>query len=210
MKSRKCLWIEGLVVRFDRDEERLNRPMRGGSVEERPKEDGMATATLSVNHSNSEHIESAVGKEQRAYTFKIAVSMALYACLFFVLAFCGPYVLPAIMLFSDAPLDGSPSCRKPVAPAERHGVGCHPSVFSWGYPFQPTGDASPCRCARVPGPECQGMGIRKGVASNPVPRGRPVDGPCAASQSRLGVKLGRGSRRSSWNRHALERRSMTR
>jgi hypothetical protein len=64
----------------------------------------MATATLSVNRSDSEHIESAVGKEQRAYTFKIAVSMALYACLFFVLAFCGPYVLPAIMLFSDAPL----------------------------------------------------------------------------------------------------------
>ncbi|HEU0069395.1 MAG TPA: hypothetical protein VFQ26_09090, partial [Nitrospiraceae bacterium] len=30
--------------------------------------------------------------------------MALYACLFFVLAFCGPYVLPAVTLFSDAPL----------------------------------------------------------------------------------------------------------
>jgi methyl-accepting chemotaxis protein len=30
--------------------------------------------------------------------------MALYACLFFVLAFCGPYILPAITLLSDAPL----------------------------------------------------------------------------------------------------------
>jgi methyl-accepting chemotaxis protein len=30
--------------------------------------------------------------------------MALYACLFFVLAFCGPYVLPAITLITDAPL----------------------------------------------------------------------------------------------------------
>ena len=30
--------------------------------------------------------------------------MALYACLFFVLAFYGPYVLPAITLLSDAPL----------------------------------------------------------------------------------------------------------
>jgi HAMP domain-containing protein len=64
----------------------------------------MATAALSVPRSDSEHIAAAVGKEQKAYTFKIAVSMALYACLFFVLAFCGPYVLPAITLFSDAPL----------------------------------------------------------------------------------------------------------
>ena len=64
----------------------------------------MATVALSVPHSNSEHIAAAVREEQRAYTFKIAVSMALYACLFFVLAFCGPYVLPAITLFSDAPL----------------------------------------------------------------------------------------------------------
>ena len=64
----------------------------------------MATVALSVSHPNSEHIAAGVRKEQRAYTFKIAVSMALYACLFFVLAFCGPYVLPAITLVSDAPL----------------------------------------------------------------------------------------------------------
>ncbi|HEY6640399.1 MAG TPA: hypothetical protein VIY67_06690 [Nitrospiraceae bacterium] len=64
----------------------------------------MATAALSESHSNSEHIAAAVRKEQKAYTFKMAVSMALYACLFFVLAFCGPYVLPAVTLFSDAPL----------------------------------------------------------------------------------------------------------
>ena len=64
----------------------------------------MATVALSVSHSNSQHIAAAVREEQRAYTFKIAVSMALYACLFFVLAFCGPYVLPAITLFSNAPL----------------------------------------------------------------------------------------------------------
>lgn len=64
----------------------------------------MATVALSVSHPNSEHTAAAVREERRAYTFKIAMSMALYACLFFVLAFCGPYVLPAITLFSDAPL----------------------------------------------------------------------------------------------------------
>ena len=64
----------------------------------------MATVAVSVSHPNSEHIAAAVREERRAYTFKIAVSMALYACLFFVLAFCGPYVLPAITLVSDAPL----------------------------------------------------------------------------------------------------------
>jgi len=73
-------------------------------VEEQSKEDDMATVALSVSHPNSEHIAAAVRQERRAYTFKIAVSMALYACLFFVLAFCGPYVLPAITLISDAPL----------------------------------------------------------------------------------------------------------
>jgi len=64
----------------------------------------MATAALSVSHSNSEHSGVAVRNEQRAYTLKMAVSMSLYVCLFFVLAFCGPYVLPAITLISDAPL----------------------------------------------------------------------------------------------------------
>jgi len=64
----------------------------------------MTTVALNVPHSNSEDIAAIVREEQRAYTFKIAVSMALYACLFFVLAFCGPYVLPAITLLSDAPL----------------------------------------------------------------------------------------------------------
>ena len=64
----------------------------------------MATVALSVSRQKSDHIAVAVREERRVYTFKIAVSMALYACLFFVLAFCGPYVLPAITLFSDAPL----------------------------------------------------------------------------------------------------------
>jgi hypothetical protein len=73
-------------------------------VEERSKEDDMAAVALSMSHPNSEHIAAAVRQERRAYTLKIAVSMALYVCLFFVLAFCGPYVLPAITLISDAPL----------------------------------------------------------------------------------------------------------
>ena len=64
----------------------------------------MTMVALSISSSNSAHSVAAVRKEQRAYTFKVAVSMALYACLFFVLAFCGPYVLPAITLLSDAPL----------------------------------------------------------------------------------------------------------
>ena len=64
----------------------------------------MTTVALNLSSSNSEHSVAAVRKEQRAYTFKVAVSMALYVCLFFVLAFYGPYVLPAITLLSDAPL----------------------------------------------------------------------------------------------------------
>ena len=64
----------------------------------------MATVAMNLSRPNSDHIAVVVREERRAYTFKIAVSMALYACLFFVLAFCGPYVLPALTLFSDAPL----------------------------------------------------------------------------------------------------------
>ena len=64
----------------------------------------MATAWLSVSHSNAERIPVAVQEAHKTYTLKIAVNMALYACLFFVLAFCGPYVLPAVTLYSDAPL----------------------------------------------------------------------------------------------------------
>ena len=64
----------------------------------------MAPAALNVPYSDFGHMAAAVREKQRAYTFKMAVSMALYACLFFVLGFCGPYVLPAITLFSEAPL----------------------------------------------------------------------------------------------------------
>jgi methyl-accepting chemotaxis protein len=64
----------------------------------------MATVALNVPHQKSEQIVAAVRAERRAYTLKIAVSMALYACLFFVLAFCGPYVFPAVTLLLDAPL----------------------------------------------------------------------------------------------------------
>lgn len=64
----------------------------------------MATVALSVSRQKSEHIAVVVREERRAYTLKTAVSMALYAGLFFVLAFCGPYVLPAVTLLSDAPL----------------------------------------------------------------------------------------------------------
>ncbi len=67
-------------------------------------ENDMATVALAVPPSNAEHVVAAVQQEQKAYTCKLAVSMALYACLFFVLAFCVPYVLPAITLFSDASL----------------------------------------------------------------------------------------------------------
>jgi methyl-accepting chemotaxis protein len=104
IKSRKCLWFQEVVVRFDLMRNGAIGARHVVSVEERSKEDDMATVAFSVPHSNSEHIAAAVREEQRAYTFKMAVSMALYACLFFVLAFCGPYVLPAITLFSDAPL----------------------------------------------------------------------------------------------------------
>lgn len=64
----------------------------------------MATLAVNVPQSNPGRALSTVCEEQRTYTFKVAVSLALYACLFFVLAFCGPYVLPAITLLSDSPL----------------------------------------------------------------------------------------------------------
>jgi HAMP domain-containing protein len=64
----------------------------------------MATLAVNVPQSSPEAAISTIREEQETYTFKVAVSMALYACLFFVLAFCGPYVLPAITLLSDSPL----------------------------------------------------------------------------------------------------------
>src|ERR1041384_4551996 len=78
--------------------------MTDGPIESDLKEDDMAIMAVDAPHQKSEQILTAVQEERRAYTLKIAVSMALYACLFFVLAFCGPYVLPAITLLSDAPL----------------------------------------------------------------------------------------------------------
>ena len=92
------------MVRFDLMKSGAIGLSNAGSMEEQFKEDDMATVALSVSRQKSERIAVVVREERRAYTFKIAVSMALYACLFFVLAFCGPYVLPAITLFSDAPL----------------------------------------------------------------------------------------------------------
>lgn len=65
----------------------------------------MVTLAVNVPQSNPGAVLSTLREEQQTYTFKVAVSMALYACLFFVLAFCGPYVLPAITLLSDSPLE---------------------------------------------------------------------------------------------------------
>ena len=96
--------VSGSSGTLSSGEEQPERRMTGRLHGERSKEDDMATVALNVPHQKSEQIVAAVREERRVYTLKIAVSMALYACLFFVLAFCGPYVLPAITLLSDAPL----------------------------------------------------------------------------------------------------------
>ncbi|MGQ0809631.1 MAG: hypothetical protein ACT4OO_00190 [Nitrospiraceae bacterium] len=64
----------------------------------------MATVAMGVPQPHPGETPGVFLSLQKVYTFKMAVSMALYACLFFVLAFCGPYVLPAMTLLSDAPL----------------------------------------------------------------------------------------------------------
>ena len=100
----KMFVVPGSGGTLSSGEEQPERRMTGRLHGERSKEDDMATVALNVPHQKSEQIVAAVREERRVYTLKIAVSMALYACLFFVLAFCGPYVLPAITLLSDAPL----------------------------------------------------------------------------------------------------------
>ena len=65
----------------------------------------MATSAMQVSHPEADEPIGSEGRLQRAYTTKMAIAMGLYASLFFVLAFCGPYVLPAITLLTDAPLD---------------------------------------------------------------------------------------------------------
>ena len=145
----------------------------------------MATVALSGSRPNSEHITVAVREERKVYTFKIAMSMALYACLFFVLAFCGPYVLPAITLFSDAPLtDRQIAASQLLLLSDTVWVAI-PVFFLGASTVQLTGDASCCRCIRASGSECQSLVIRNRVASTPVPGGRPVGGLSEASESRL-------------------------
>jgi HAMP domain-containing protein len=65
----------------------------------------MATGTMHLSHPRTDEPTASEGRFQRAYTMKMAVTMGLYAALFFVLAFCGPYLLPAVTLLTDAPLD---------------------------------------------------------------------------------------------------------
>ena len=121
----------------------------------------MATVALSVPHSNSEHIAAAVRKERRGVhvqdccEYGALCLSVLRAC--FLRAIC-PTRHYALFRCT---IDGSPGCRESAALVERHGVGCHSSVFPWGYPLQPAGDASRRRCARAAGSECQSLGIRK-------------------------------------------------
>ena len=100
----KMFVVLGSGGRLSCGEEQPEKCMTGRLHGERSKEVDMATVVLNVPHQKSEQIVAAVREERKVYTLKIAVSLALYACLFFVLAFCGPYVLPAITLLSDAPL----------------------------------------------------------------------------------------------------------
>jgi len=64
----------------------------------------MATVAIKTAPVEAGSASSGRIREQRTYTTKVAVSMALYACLFFAIAFCGPYILPAITLLLDSPL----------------------------------------------------------------------------------------------------------
>ena len=120
----------------------------------------MATAALSVSHSNSEHSAAAVRKEQKAYTLKMAVSMSLYACLFFVLAFCGPYVLPAVTLFSDAPLtDRQIAASQLLLLSDTVWVAI-PVFFLGATLFSMLVTRRRCRCTRAFGSKRQSLGLR--------------------------------------------------
>lgn len=65
----------------------------------------MASSAMQLSRTEMCEPPAPASRYQRAYTMKMAVMLGLYAALFFVLAFCGPYVLPAITLMTDAPLD---------------------------------------------------------------------------------------------------------
>ena len=65
----------------------------------------MATSAIPASHPEASEYMIPAGQVPRAYTMKMAITMGLYAALFFVLAFCGPYVLPAVTLLTDAPLE---------------------------------------------------------------------------------------------------------
>lgn len=65
----------------------------------------MASSAMQLSHTKMREPPAPASRYQRAYTMKMAVTLGLYAALFFVLAFCGPYVLPAITLMTDAPLE---------------------------------------------------------------------------------------------------------
>ena len=64
----------------------------------------MATVMAQASSAQPRKFEGEPDREQRTYTLKVGVNLALYASLFFVVAFCGPYVLPAVTLLTDSPL----------------------------------------------------------------------------------------------------------
>ena len=125
------------------------------------------------------------------YTLKIAVSMALYACLFFVLAFCGPYVLPAITLLSDAPLTD-----RQVAASQllllRDGVGCSPCIFPWGHPFHVVVTRRVVDALERLGRSARAWASGKVSHRLEFREADPIDGSGAAFQSRL-ESVGAGS-----------------
>ena len=95
------------------------------------------------------------------------MSMALYACLFFVLAFCGPYVLPAITLFSDAPLtDRQIAASQLLLLSDTVWVAI--PVFFLGAILFSLLVMRRVADARASWSECQSLVIRNRVASTPV------------------------------------------
>lgn len=64
----------------------------------------MATLTMDGTTSKERRSVWSIHRLQKRYAFWIGAMLFLYASFFFILAFLGPYVVPALTLMTDAPL----------------------------------------------------------------------------------------------------------
>ncbi len=144
----------------------------------------MATLIMETSKSAQRRRRFAIHKMQKAYAVHTGLLLFLYSSVFFVLAFFGPYVAPAITLFTDGPLQERDIAAKELLLLSETVWVAVPVLFFGAVIFSSGVDPSRGWPAPPPRAEHERLGSGPFVMAHPISQGRPTRGPLRFGECR--------------------------